>query len=290
MKITLITNLDNGTENARLTNEAALLGHELVIIKPEDITISIQDNHLHYPEVCDQKPDVVILRGVLHSIRRVAALVEHMRKDGIKVFDNNLQEMQYSIDKISDLTKLALNNILLPNTEHSTSYEKFPAMADLIGYPIIVKPINTGKGLGISKINNQDELITYIKSRKTENLHAKTLIIQQFIPYKFDLRILVIGDNTFTMRRIPSKGEFRANYSLGGQVEPFEPSNETKTLAIKALNSINMSVGGVDVLITEQGKEYILEVNHSPGFEGMEKATSQNIAKIFLEHAISNAR
>lgn len=289
MKITLITNLNNGSENERLNGEAKTLGHELTIIKPEDITISVKNNRLHYPEVCDTQPNAVILRGILHSIRKTAALVDHMRKDGFMVFDNNLTQMQYSIDKVSDLTKLALKNIPLPDTRYSTTYDKFRQMANDIGYPVIVKPINTGKGIGVTKINDEKDLDEYIKERKGNNLHAKTLIIQEFIPYIHDLRILVIGEHTFTMRRVPSEGEFRANYSLGGSVELYEPSQETKELAIKALNSINMSIGGVDVLITQDGRQFILEVNHSPGFEGMEKATNQNIAKIFLQHAIQNA-
>lgn len=290
MKIVLITNLNNGSENDRLTQEALKLGHEISFVKPEDITISIIDNRLHYPEICDLQPDIVVLRGILHSIRKVVSLVEHMRKDGIKVFDNNLTQMQYSIDKVSDLTKLALKNIPLVNSEYSTQYDQFPTMAAAIGYPFIIKPVNTGKGIGVTKIENKNQLQAYIKDRKANNWHAKTLLMQQFIPYEHDLRILVIGNHTFTMRRVPAKGEFRANYSLGGAVELFEPKKQTKTLAIKALNSINMSIGGVDILITKDSHEYILEVNHSPGFEGMEKATDQNIAKIFLTHAIKEAK
>jgi len=290
MPITLITNLDNGGENGRLRQEAAKLGHQLTLVKPEDISVSIEGNILHYPEICDTQPDVVILRGVLRSIRKVIALVDHMRKDGIKVFDNNLTKMPYSIDKVSDLTKLALRGIPLPDTRYCADYAKFAQMAASIGYPVIVKPINTGKGIGITKIGNKEELDNYIRERKEAGLHAKMLIIQEFIPYTHDLRILTIGQNTFTMRRVPGEGEFRANYSLGGSVELFEPSQETKDLAVKALNSINMSIGGVDVLITKDGRQYILEVNHSPGFEGMEKATGQNIAKIFLEHAIQSAK
>jgi len=92
------------------------------------------------------------------------------------------------------------------------------------------------------------------------------------------------------MERIPRPGDFRANFSLGGSVELFEPSNETIALAKKALQATGMSVGGVDVLITEDGRQYILEVNHNPGFEGMELATKENIAKIYLEHAIKEAK
>jgi RimK family alpha-L-glutamate ligase len=289
MNITLITSLKEGSENSRLIEEAEKLGHNLTIVNPATITVSIQNNELEFPEITATNPDVVILRGVLHAIKKTVAIIDHLRLRGVRIFDNNLSQMQYSINKISDLSKLALRNISLPNNRISPLYEHFPNLAEEIGYPVIIKPINTGKGLGIFKINNKEELDKFILDKKELETPAKNLIIQQFIPYVHDLRILVIGHHTFCMKRIPQEGEFRANYSLGGNVELFNLSESTQETAIDALESIDMSVAGVDILITENGKEYILEVNHSPGFEGMEKATGENIAKIFLEHAITHA-
>jgi RimK family alpha-L-glutamate ligase len=290
MNITLITSIKEGSENHRLQEEATNLGHTLTIVDPTTITVSIQDNQLHYPEISQTNPDIVILRGVLHAIKKTVAIIEHLRLEGVRVFDNNLSQMQYSINKISDLSKLALRGISLPNTRLSPYFDHFPKLATEIGYPVIIKPINTGKGLGISKVSNPEELKTLIEDRKSNQFPAKNLIIQQFIPYIHDLRILVIGHHTFCMERTPQEGEFRANYSLGGTVKPFDLSETTRENAIDALESIDMSVAGVDILITENGQEYILEVNHSPGFEGMEKAINQNIAKTFLEHALSHAK
>jgi len=92
------------------------------------------------------------------------------------------------------------------------------------------------------------------------------------------------------MRRIPAKNEFRANFSLGGSVELFDPQPKTIKLAHQALKAVDMTIAGVDVLITQDNKQYILEVNHTAGFVGMEKATGKNIAKIWLEHAIKTAK
>jgi len=85
-------------------------------------------------------------------------------------------------------------------------------------------------------------------------------------------------------------GDFRANFSLGGTVEPFLLTDADKKLSITALNAIGMSVGGVDILIDKMNNRYILEVNHTAGFVGMEKATNKNIGKIFVEHAFKNAK
>jgi glutathione synthase/RimK-type ligase-like ATP-grasp enzyme len=92
------------------------------------------------------------------------------------------------------------------------------------------------------------------------------------------------------MRRIPGEGEFRANFSLGGSVELFDLDEAGKKMAMKALKAVGLSIGGVDMLITEDNKRYILEVNHTAGFIGMELATSTNIGKIWVEHAIASAK
>jgi len=290
MNITLITSFKGDSENIRLMEEAEKLGSKLTIIDPATLSVKIQNNKLDYPEITATNPQLIIFRGVLHAIKKAVTLIDYYHQRGTRVFDNNLSQMQYSINKISDLSKLALKNVPLPNTRLNPFYENFPHLATEIGYPVIIKPINTGKGLGIVKIDNEKQLIQFIKEKESLNFPARNLLIQKFIPYTHDLRILAIGEQTFCMERASETGDFRANYSLGGSVKIFNPSEKTRQTAIDALRSINTSVAGVDILITEDNREYVLEVNHSPGFEGMEKATGQNIAKIFLEHAISRAR
>ena len=290
MNITLLTNVLSGTENSRLSEEATKFGHTLSILEPQNLTVHIENNTLSIPELDDTKPNIVILRGVLVSVKKIVALISYCRSKNIKVFDNNLLQMQYSINKTSDLIKLGIEGLPLPNTFITENFANMPALAEKLGYPLIVKPIDTGKGIGVTMIKNQEELTTYVESKKAAGTKAKRTILQQFIPYLHDLRILVIGDQTFCMKRIPPQGDFRANFSIGGTVKLFELDKETKDLAITALRKIDMSIGGVDILITDKNERYLLEVNHSPGFEGMEKATDTNIALLFLTHAITSAK
>ena len=79
--------------------------------------------------------------------------------------------------------------------------------------------------------------------------------MQEFIPYRYDLRLLIIGDEVFCMRRIPREGDFRANFSLGGSVEVFEPNADTVALAKKALRAIGMTIGGGDIFFTKNKKK-----------------------------------
>lgn len=290
MRISLITTLPSLVENQRLKEEAEKLGHKLEIINTKSFNFSVQDNKLDLPGITDNKSDLVIFRGIFTSIRSYRPLIKYLRQQGIKVFDNNLHQHQYSINKVTDLLKLSLAGIPVPNAIYESDLQNFTQNAKKIGFPLVVKTTRAGKGIGIYKFDDESKLNQFIDSAEKEGKTGRGLIMQEFIPYAHDLRILIIGSKQFTMKRIPSKNEFRANFSLGGSVELFQPTPETEKLAQDALNAVNMSIGGVDVLITKENKQYILEVNHTAGFIGMEKAYQKNIAKTWLEHAIKSAK
>ena len=288
MKIIILTNFPK-EEIDRLKNEGELQGHQMTVINPHGSHPVIQDNKLVIAGVTDQEADLVIARSILYSIKEVVALLSHLRQTGTKVFDNNLINLSYSINKVADLMRLAMAGIPVPNTRHSHDYEHFVSLASELKYPLIAKPTSTGQGVGVTKIENEEDLLVFTGNAIKEDNSASRYIMQEFIPYVYDLRLLIIGDHVFCMRRIPREGDFRANFSLGGTVELFKPDESMINLAKKALRAVGMTIGGVDILVTKD-KQYVLEVNHNPGFEGMELATGRNIAKIYLEHALTNAR
>lgn len=289
MNLTLITSVFSGVENQRLQEEATKLGHNLIILDPTTIDLEITSGQISLPQLDVTKPDILILRGVLYSVKKIVAIITYARSRGIKVFDNSLELMQYSINKTSDLIKLASAGVLVPDTRVGENYSLLPQMALDLNFPLVAKPIDTGKGIGVTMLHNQGEFDLFLTQKIASGTKAKRIMLQKFVPYLHDLRVLVIGNQTFCMERIPKEGDFRANFSLGGSVRLFTLDQANHELAIKALQSINMSIGGVDILITT-GESYILEVNHSPGFEGMEAATGANIASIWLTHAISTAK
>lgn len=290
MKITLVTTLTELSEHKRLKEECASLSYDFEIIDLSTFGYFIDEKLLDIEGLNNLKTDLVIVRGIFNAINTISTITEHLRKKGIKVFDNNLTSLKYSIDKVNDLVKLSLAGVEVPKTCYTRDWEKFPDLAQRIGYPVIIKSTRTGKGASVYKIDSPSELSEFISDLKSQEKEAKGYLIQEFVPYKFDLRVLIIGENLFTMRRIPKEGEFRANFSLGGTVELFDLDEEGKKLARKALSAVEMSVGGVDILIGEDGKRYVLEVNHTAGWVGMEKATGENITKLYLEHAIEKAK
>lgn len=287
MKITLVTTLPGLGENRRIEEEVRALGHEFKLVNLKDFGFKIDQEF--ESELTSLKTDMIIVRGVVHSIKPIATILENLRRRGTKIFDNNFLNHKYAIDKVTDLTKLSLKGIALPRTYYAREWKQVLNNGQSLGFPVILKSTRSGKGASVFKLDNASELEQKIRELEGLDKKAKSYILQEFIDYEYDLRCLIIGEKVFTMRRIPGKGEFRANFSLGGSVELFELDEGGKFLAIKALRAVDMTVGGVDILIDKGNNKYILEVNHTAGMLGMERATGENITKIYVEHAIEKA-
>jgi len=290
MKITLITTHAEFAENKRIAEEVENLGHDFNLVDLKFFEYFVNQDGLSVPGITDVDTNIAIFRGIFSSLKPIAAAANLFKKKNIKVFDNSLLVHKYSINKVTDMIKLADRGVKLPKTFYAREFDKYPEMSEKIGFPLIVKLTRTGKGAGIHKIDTKERLKEFIGNIKKNDGKASNYIMQEFIPYLHDLRILVIGGKMFTMKRTPKEGDFRANFSLGGSVEQFSPDDETKDLAIDALRAVDMSVGGVDVLITEDNQKYILEVNHTAGMIGMEEATSENITKAYVRHVIEKAK
>lgn len=290
MKVALVTTLTALSENERIAQECRNLGHEFEMVNLSGFSFSVVDRVLNLPEITNLSADVVIIRGIFNAIKPISTIVNNLKKKGVRVFDNNLLEHKYSIDKVTDIVKLSLAGIPVPDTFYVRDFEAMRRHARETGFPVVVKPVRTGKGAGVLKVDSEEELAAFIESLVQQEKEAKSYLMQEYIDYKLDLRCLVIGERVYTMRRIPKKDEFRANFSLGGRVEPFSLTEEDRELAIKALAAVDMSIGGVDILVGRDGRRHVLEVNHTAGFTGMEEATGENIAAAFVEHAIKNAK
>ncbi len=288
--ILLITsNINLDKEPGRLLEEAQKQGFSLSSYDTHDFSFWANPNSLEILNFPKSKPDFVITKSIFNSLRQVIEIIKSIRAQNIPTFDNNLVSHGYSINKVTDLMVLAKSGLPIPRTFYSRHLDNYLVAADKLGYPVVVKPANTGRGNGVTKLNSPEELRTYLDNFLLPEAKKKTLIMQQFIPYQLDLRILIIGEQVFCMRRTPPAGDFRANFSIGGTVENFNPTPEIITLAKQAMSAIGLLVAGVDILVTKDGHMSILEVNHNPGFLGMEQATSKNIAKIYFDYALKLA-
>ncbi|MCX7928407.1 MAG: ATP-grasp domain-containing protein [Patescibacteria group bacterium] len=304
-RIVVITTSPEMGEQGRIAQEAQALGYDFCLLSLKDFNYSIVNGEIKVEGYEPRKGDIIITRAIFKLLHAITALVSYYKTKGVKVFDNNLLNHKYSINKLTDFIKLATYNIPMPKTYHVSYFSMYEEVVNNVGYPAIIKLTKTGRGKGIYKVASKEELDLFIKERESliDSLgldpnekefklkkEAERFVIQEFIPYIHDLRILVIGEKVYCMKRIPKEGDFRANFSLGGSVELFAPDQKDIDLARKALDAVGLTIGGVDILITQDGRRYVLEANHTPGMLGMEEATGENITKEYLQYAIANAR
>jgi ribosomal protein S6--L-glutamate ligase len=154
------------------------------------------------------------------------------------------------------------------------------------GLPAIVKLSRGTQGVGVMIASTLAE----VRSILDTFWHlGQEIVLQEFIQESRgrDVRALVVGDRVVgAMRRRAKRGEFRSNLHRGGEGKPVELSTKYAQAAVRAAQIIGLEVAGVDMLESRQGPK-IMEVNSSPGLEGVERATGRDIAGAVIDHAVA---
>lgn len=295
MRIGVLTQLKDNYEVDRIISTAKKLGHSCNAIYVNDVVLDLGNNNpdedgafLLNENIIDY--DLIIVRFVFGYVKRIVAIIKFLRSKGVRVMDNNLESTGYYIDKIKDSVIFYNNNLPIPRTISTVGEQDFVNNCTRLGFPIIIKHLGSGKGNGVFKINNIGELMSLTNIIRDRDNSFKNYLIQQFIPYVQDIRILVINSKVIgAIQRIPKKGDFKANFSQGGSVKSIELDRETSDLAIKAAIATQALDAGVDVLVSTNGKKFILEVNRTPGFKGFEEATGMDVATLIIKESIKVA-
>ena len=116
------------------------------------------------------------------------------------------------------------------------------------------------------------------------------IYLQEFIPHEgFDIRVLVVGDQTFCIKR-ENKDDWRTNISRGATAVPIAPPNSTIELAVKAARTLGVDIAGVDILIAPSDQPIVIEVNAVPGWIALSKTLEVDIARSVLEYCGQAAR
>ena len=151
-------------------------------------------------------------------------------------------------------------------------------------FPLVLKTDQGAGGAGVMLVDSPNSLVSVVQTLQKVDPKID-LLLQEKIPYEKDLRVIVLGDEVIAaMRRQSKDGDFRSNFSLNGDVTPENIDDQTKQLAIDSASATDGIFVGVDILQTSDGEEYTLEVNASPGTEGIEKATGENIVSQFIDY------
>lgn len=260
--------------------------------------ITIEDVYAHYGPEGDffahsehgdiAQYDVLLVREVFAYFKYALNIISYMKNKGKLVVDNNLAEEKMMINKLIDGQRIVQAALPFPKTYHAHTLSNYlkliPRIEKECGYPLVVKHRSSGKGAKIYKVDDRLDLENLLNELNEENKLGR-FYIQEFLPLAADYRVLVVADQVVgAMLRIPKKGDFRANFSLGGTVQPAELTDGLRDLAAKAAKATNCNFGGVDVVYTKEGKPYLLEVNRTPGFQGFTQAHGINVAKMFVDY------
>lgn len=150
-----------------------------------------------------------------------------------------------------------------------------------LGWPIIAKHDRGFQGKSVRKFDNAQKLLQWLN--KMDETHLGMFLWQKCLPTRWDLRVIVLaGEAVGAMKRSAVGEEFRSNFSLGGSVEKWKLSVEDKALAEKVAQVCGLDYAGVDIMKDENDRSYILEVNRQCQYQGFEKATGINVAKLVV--------
>ncbi len=193
-------------------------------------------------------------------------------------------------DKFTSLQILAKKGIPIPNTATTNFTDDLEGFVNIFGsHPLIIKLLNSTHGEGVIKSDSVKVSTTLLEAFL--KLKHK-ILIQEYIKESSgtDIRAFVVGDKVVAaMERIAQKGEFRSNLHRGAISNIIKLSNEEISLAKKSTRILGLNVAGVDILRSNRGP-LVLEVNASPGLEGIETTTNINIAKAIISFVERNAK
>ncbi len=196
---------------------------------------------------------------------------------------NSASAIAQSRDKLYSLQKLFGGEIDIPTSGFADSPQETEELIELVGgAPLIVKLLEGTQGKGVVLAETAKAAESVIGAFKS--LQANFLV-QEFISEAQgkDLRLFVVGNRVVTtIERSAAPGEFRANLHRGGAAKRVVPTPEEKKIAVKAAKIFNLQVAGVDMIRSDRGP-LLLEVNSSPGLEGVESATQKDVAGIMIK-------
>lgn len=198
------------------------------------------------------------------------------------------QALVRSRDKLRSLQILARAGVGLPKTVFTNYTKDVDHVINSVGgAPLVLKLLEGTQGLGVVLAETHNAASSVIEA--FNGLKAR-VIAQQFIQESkgADIRAFVVdGVVVGAMKRQGKEGEFRSNLQRGGSASIIELSDQEELTALKAVKAMGLGVAGVDMLQSESGP-LVLEVNSSPGLEGIEKATNKDIAKEIIKYLERN--
>lgn len=291
MKIALLSRNRNLYSTKRLIEAGEQRGHEMLLLDHMKCVLVIEQGR---PHIYFNGKEVTGVNAVIPRIGASAtfygsAVVRQFEM--MKIFTAvESQALVRSRDKLRSLQILARAGLGIPKTAFASSPKDkdIDSVIEAIGgAPCVVKLLEGTQGIGVILAENQKAAKSVIEAFL--KLDA-SILVQEFIKESrgADIRVFVVdGQIVGAMKRQAKEGEFRSNLHRGGSATVIQLTNEERSTAIKAAKKLGLDIAGVDLLQSDRGP-LVMEVNSSPGLEGIEGATGIDIAGKIIEYVERN--
>lgn len=273
-----------GWHVGRLAEALDRRGHAVDVVPWRAVEAAVDPGGPRFAPAAIAAADVVAVRG-MPGVGTAAPRLEDVifRMDAVAQLEasgtpviNRPRALEIAIDKYLSLALLARAGIPVPRTRVVQGVEAAVRAWESFAAPCVVKPLFGSRGRGIDRIGSAAEAAAVGG--------MGVAYLQEFIPHPgWDVRVLVVGDETFAMRRIAAAGEWRTNVSLGGRPEAIDLPPATIDLARRAAATVGATIAGVDIL-PGPGGPVVLEVNAVPAWRGL-----QTVIETDLTAAVASA-
>ncbi len=291
MRIAILSRQRRLYSTYRLIEEVVGLGHEALVVDPLKCVLQVTPKHptILYNGRPLKEINAVIPRIGTFGTEYSIAVIRQFGIMGVPCM-NDPEAIARARNKFGCLQLLARKGIRVPDTLMSRYPRNLDKLIDLIGgTPIIMKLLRGTQGTGVIFA---DSAASVESTLETIWSLGEDIMLQRFVRESKgrDLRVLVIdGKVVSAMRRIGREGEFRSNIHRGGVGERVKLTRECERAAVQATDATGLKLSGVDILESDKGP-LVIEVNSSPGFQGLEAATAQNIARLIVKCAVKMGR
>ena len=290
MKLAILSRNSQLFSTRRLREAAEERGHEVRVVDYLRCVIDITSHRpaIHYGGSRLEAVDAVIPRiGASHTFYGTAVVRQFEMMGVYPTVDS--QAISRSRDKLRSLQLLAAEGVGLPVTSFAHSTKDIDGLVSLVGgAPLVVKLLEGTQGMGVVLAETKKAAESVIGAFRQLNAN---ILVQEFIKEAggSDIRAFVVGNKVVAaMERTAAPGEFRSNVHRGGEAKKIKLTPEERAAAKRAAKILGLNVAGVDLMRSNHGP-VVLEVNSSPGLEGIETSTGINVAAKVIEFIEANA-
>ncbi len=285
MKLAILSCAPHAYSTRRFKEAAEQRGHQIKVLNTLKFAIDLDRGNpdLYYRQHPLEHFDAVLPR-IGASITYYGTAVVRQFQEMDVFCANTAHGILNSRDKLRSLQILSRHSIGLPRTTFvRDKKDVLPAIKRVGGAPVIIKLIEGTQGIGVllaDSVKQAESIIELLQSQR------QNVLIQKFVAESKgrDIRALVVGDQVVAaMRRVAQGQEFRSNVHRGGLAEPVELNDDYRETAVRCTQIMGLRVAGVDMLEGKDGPQ-IMEVNSSPGLEGIESCTSLDIAGAVVDY------